>query len=389
MNLRISIVSLIPVLILFWGHLAQSESIKKSNIPNNNTEKEVKIALHNLKADLNKKSEVERKLRAELYLIDQSIKNLAAKVSHADQQLMATNLKAQSIAREIIEIEDQIKKHQRKIMYHLRLSKHLETRKKLTLLASARSLNESQKIIQQLKILSANEAEHVKGLAAAQQKLQDKKNELEMASKDLILRRKELSEKESNLKSDQETKIALIQRANELKIDIGKKIGKLRGAATSSFDEVKSFYELKGSLPWPVEGKVDISYGINYLKPYNLPFASKGIKIRPHKSLSVRAIADGQVVYDGFLKGFGRTIILDHGDQYFSIYSGLQEGILFKSFKSVSQGEAISSVSDQLSPMGPGLYFEMRHYSESIDPISWLRKVDGPDKILYSAAEKQ
>ena len=79
----------------------------------------------------------------------------------------------------------------------------------------------------------------------------------------------------------------------------------------------------------------------------------------------------GKVAFAGWIDGYGQTIIIDHGDHYYSLYahnSLLQK----KTGDEVAGGETIAQSGDTASLHGPGLYMEIRHFSESLDPLPWL-----------------
>lgn len=64
-------------------------------------------------------------------------------------------------------------------------------------------------------------------------------------------------------------------------------------------------------------------------------------------------------------------IIIDHGDNYYTVYAHIQEA--FKSSgDSVETGEVIATVGDTGSISGPKLYFEVRHHGKPLDPMQWI-----------------
>jgi murein hydrolase activator len=79
------------------------------------------------------------------------------------------------------------------------------------------------------------------------------------------------------------------------------------------------------------------------------------------------------ILYAGWFKGYGKMIIIDHGQHYYTVYAHAEE--LFKDKgDSVESGEVIATVGDSGSISGPELYFEVRHYGKPVDPLEWIRK---------------
>src|SRR5690606_3520486 len=74
---------------------------------------------------------------------------------------------------------------------------------------------------------------------------------------------------------------------------------------------------LRQGLPYPVNGEVQGRFGAQ--RPEGGIW--RGIVIRAAEGAQVRSVADGVVVYAGWLGGFGNLIIVDHGEQYLSVYA--------------------------------------------------------------------
>ena len=130
------------------------------------------------------------------------------------------------------------------------------------------------------------------------------------------------------------------------------------------------FSSLSGKLQWPLSGKILASYG----SQRNLDKLSwKGILIASEKGTSVKASAEGRVVFADWMKGFGLLIIIDHGEQFMTLY-GNNDSLLKNTGDTVSAGEVIAQSGDQGVRQTAGLYFEVRHKGSPTNPMQWLRK---------------
>lgn len=133
----------------------------------------------------------------------------------------------------------------------------------------------------------------------------------------------------------------------------------------------KKFIDLKGLLKLPVEGKIVARFG-SYKNPrfHVLNFRS-GIDIQAERGEPIRAVSGGRVLYASWFKGFGNMIIIDHGENYYTVYAHAEE--LFKEKGDpVETGEVIATVGDTGSMIGPSLYFEVRHHGKPLDPADWI-----------------
>lgn len=127
------------------------------------------------------------------------------------------------------------------------------------------------------------------------------------------------------------------------------------------------FAKLKRKLPWPVAGKLKAKFGdrrdVGELR-------WRGAFIAAPASREVRAVAHGRVAFADWLRGFGLLIIVEHGNDYMTLYGHNQS--LFKEVgDTVAPGEVIASVGDTGGMAQTGVYFELRHKGEPLDPLAW------------------
>lgn len=99
----------------------------------------------------------------------------------------------------------------------------------------------------------------------------------------------------------------------------------------------------------------------------------RGIVLLATEGTQVKAVAPGRVVYASWLAGFGNILILDHGQQYLSIY-GYNQSLLRQVGDTVRRGEVVATVGSTGGQVEPGLYFEIRHRGVPVNPQLWLRR---------------
>ena len=135
----------------------------------------------------------------------------------------------------------------------------------------------------------------------------------------------------------------------------------------------KPFTTLKGSLKIPVSGKIISRFGPYKDTRFNLMGFRSGIHIRADRGEPIRAVSTGSIIFSSWFKGYGNMIIIDHGNNYYTLYAHAEE--LFKKKGDVAdQQEVIATVGDTGSMGGPRLYFEVRHHGKPLDPMKWLNK---------------
>ena len=133
------------------------------------------------------------------------------------------------------------------------------------------------------------------------------------------------------------------------------------------------FGALKGRLPWPTEGKIVTGFGAQVHPRFGTRTFRNGIDIEAAVGREVLAVHGGHVIYTGWFKGYGNLIIMDHGNDYYTLYAHIAD-IEAKEGDDVRQGQRIGTVGDTGSLAGPRLYFEVRYQGRPQDPEQWLRQ---------------
>lgn len=118
---------------------------------------------------------------------------------------------------------------------------------------------------------------------------------------------------------------------------------------------------------WPLKGRLVGKFQEIYDNMVN-----KGINIEPNLGLDVLASRSGKVVfYNNDFKGFGKTVIIEHADDFMTIYAGLQE-VFIKVGDMVGRGAVIARVSLSGQEKNSYLHFEIRKGPLPQNPIFYL-----------------
>ncbi len=132
----------------------------------------------------------------------------------------------------------------------------------------------------------------------------------------------------------------------------------------------KPFAELRGKLGLPVAGELIGRFGTQRASTGT---RWRGTFIRASEGEHVLAVASGDVVFSDWLRGYGNLIIVDHGHDYLSIY-GNNDALLGQVGERVEAGKPIATVGSAGWIQDSGLYFEIRHKGEPLDPAQWIAR---------------
>ena len=131
------------------------------------------------------------------------------------------------------------------------------------------------------------------------------------------------------------------------------------------------FETLRGRLDPPVPGPIARGFGRVVDRSFLTETFRKGVEFEAPVGTPVRAVAPGQVRFAGRFRGYGNLVIVDHGEQYFSVSAHLSR-IDVDVGRVVAAGDVVGLVGDSGSLSGPHLYFEVRRGSTALDPAEWL-----------------
>ncbi len=130
----------------------------------------------------------------------------------------------------------------------------------------------------------------------------------------------------------------------------------------------EAFASLRGRLAKPVAVMVLAMFG----REANAQ-RSSGVRLAATAGSDVRAVAYGRVVFADWFKGYGLMIIIDHGDNYLSLY-GYNETLRREVGDWVQGGEIVASSGASGGQHGDSVYFELRQKGSAIDPATWFKR---------------
>jgi septal ring factor EnvC (AmiA/AmiB activator) len=173
----------------------------------------------------------------------------------------------------------------------------------------------------------------------------------------------------NKLESDEKRIANLVNEINKLLIQEKSTStltnNKLPDASTTG----SAFSTLKGKLNLPVRGKLVNTFGGQRSGKH---ISWKGLFIQSPDGSEVKAISSGRVVFADWLRGFGNLIILDHGNNYMSLYGN--NATLYKQVgDTIRGGDTIATVGNSGGNADSGLYFELRHGGRPFDPLTWIK----------------
>jgi septal ring factor EnvC (AmiA/AmiB activator) len=195
----------------------------------------------------------------------------------------------------------------------------------------------------------------------------DLARELERVAKDRVaLASQRTAMDAARLAMDDETRRqAAFDRAFETSTGAGTEYVAVNGGTASVAPEVPSgaFAAARGRLLFPVMARADAR------PAHREGTEGPGLEIHAPVGSVVRAVFAGRVAFADRYGPYGRIVILDHGDHYYTVSGDLDE-VDVKIGQDIGAGERVGTVGDD--GQGAMLYFEVRHGSQTVQPSPWL-----------------
>lgn len=227
-------------------------------------------------------------------------------------------------------------------------------------------------------------AEHDRALGA---ELRRARTRLNLIGRDLEVRRaalvqakallEERSQAFSRQKADRLSAAERVRRDLSLSRKAALELESAHGRLTSlvgALDpaDVQGFAGRRGRLPSPCPAAaLEVPYGKQRDERFGTLTLHQGVDLRGDLGASVQAVFAGQVAFAEIFPGYGRLVILDHGQGYHTLYAHLDACLVHKGDR-VLQGQVIGTLGDSGSLKGAFLYFEVRRRGIAVDPGQWV-----------------
>jgi septal ring factor EnvC (AmiA/AmiB activator) len=367
---------------IFAGFILLSLPLMGADINKRQAElKAIQAQINTQKNTLQDTSRQREKLLSLLKRDEQAIAHSAKKVNKSKQSLKQVNIKLSELSTQQTELENA------KIGQQKTLSKQLSSAylagnhdySKMMLnqqnpatiermLAYYQYLNKARiNAITELK-LTLSQLEQVK---TSQVKTQQNLNELVITQQQQAkLLSKEQTQRQQTLTQLQRTLNTKGAELEQLQIEEAsiKRIVQQALVASKSSPAMDGLNVAKNRLPWPTKGRLSAKFGY----PRSGQINWKGVILSAPEGQSVNAVAPGKVIYADWLRGFGMVMVVDHGKGFMSLY-GHAQTLLKKPGDKIAKGESIALVGRSGGRTEPGLYFEIRHKGQAVNPASYCR----------------
>ena len=233
-----------------------------------------------------------------------------------------------------------------------------------------------RELVNHLRRQSARQKDLKRELAQKRENVNRQRRALFKVKESIRLEREKKRKILFSLRREKETHVRALKELEQAAHRLQQMLDEMSRESVAKSGELPpgiAFKIMRGKLDYPVRGKVSGGFGKRRHPEFSAELFRKGIDIDAPLGEEIRAVGGGKVVFADRFLGYGKMMIIDHGQRYYTIYAHLSD-LLKRSGQLVQRGEPIALVGDSDSLTGARLYFEIRKDGQPLDPIPWFRR---------------
>jgi septal ring factor EnvC (AmiA/AmiB activator) len=346
------------------------------------------------KRELKQADRKERSILSELESIERGIQTGSAELADQQQRLRGSEAALREVEKNNTVLNRELIELTRRYGQRLRALYKMSRSGYADAIVSPDGLHQTLKRIKYLGMVADQDRVIMREYGKTLTVLAARQTEIAEKKKELIARQRVVAAKKAELETRKQKKAVILASVRNEKGQYEQSLRELEEASASLWAMIRKDEKEKRvtkaappasrqgretvdrartRLPWPLEGQVLTRYGMQRHPQFGTMVYRRGIEIQAHEGESVRAVRDGQVAYADWYKGYGKLMIIDHGDGFYTLYGNLSRIDLGKG-EQAAGGQVIGLAGDTGSLKGSKLYFEIRRNGEAQDPLQWLAK---------------
>jgi septal ring factor EnvC (AmiA/AmiB activator) len=329
----------------------------------------------------------EKSVRSKINKMDNTINKKKQEMKNYDKRISQAEARIKTISNDIGLINEKLDGRKQYLKERVLAIYKRQYGGKALVLMSAEDYNDLIRKSNYLSLMAYYDSTVIDEYSTKVKEANLKREEIKKLQEQLLADKKRIRESKEHLQADRRERGMVLAKLQARKTLYEKNLRKLERSSKKLQSVIKStktktipqailgkgFGSLKGSLAWPVDGRVTIPYG-KYKDPeFHVTSFQNGVKIETTPEHTAKAVAGGRVVFAGKMEGYGMVLIIDHGSGYHSLYGNLLKTSI-KTGELLVKGMDVGKINKSGSSVNPVLHFEIRHMGKSVNPMSWLKK---------------
>lgn len=393
------ILAVFLILAIFMDLTAYAASIDSQIKSQKRTQSDMKKKIQQYNAIAREKSKQSKTLLGQLSRLRQDATASQAKMNDLEKE----NIKLQNSVGELNKKIARVRESINTIIKTLRarildIYKYTPEENSLSLIMTSSNPHDALNTAYMLRCFARQDSAMIEELAKREDELKAARKQLENSKSQILRQTEELKKKRAeydstikktdsllrNVQSEQKKAESAAKELEAAQRAVGSKINSLMkqkknqtakknsSSAKSQSAPASSQSSVK-TLIWPVNGTVTMQYGSRVHPVFKTKIFNSGIDIKAAAGTPVKAAGPGEVLYQGWLKGFGQVIIIDHGGDLSTVYAHLG-GASVREGNTVKAGTVIGRVGNSGTDSEFGLHFEVRKNGSAQNPMNFLKR---------------
>jgi len=335
--------------------------------------------------NLNNLNKQKNQASAELKRVEQQYGEISRTVQELDTQVNVKRQRIKEIQQEMQLQNSWLLAQKSQLAEQVKTAYALGRQEQLKLLLNQQDVNRNSRIMIYYKYFNQARLDKLQRINASlqlltaleQEKLLEKQElakliaDNKLLQEQLVLSKTERKQLLAQIKKDYQDNSQQLSRLKKNEKQLKLLISRLAIVTqTEIANKIKaqSFTQLRGKLPWPVQGKIAKSFGSK-----RSGGRWNGVLIHAQEGTKIKAIAHGQIVFSGWFKGYGLLVILKHDKNFMSLYA-FNQSLYGEVGDWVNTGDTIATLGNSGGREKAALYFEIRKKNKPLNPKKWCKK---------------
>jgi septal ring factor EnvC (AmiA/AmiB activator) len=313
-----------------------------------------------------------------LYKLNRKVKKTVTEKEQLQQEKRNIESTIDHLTQKLKSLEETTKRQKARLTERIKVIYRLGDQVVFRTLFSSTNPSELERNLKILKSVTQRDYELIKDYANNLKSLKINKDKLASRLANIEQLQSKVVFQENKLNQEQNLKKKVLQKIKKSKVFSINKMQQLKQSQAYNDSGLldlltgRSIFDFKGQLPWPAEGQIKRGFGIIKDQQHKYSLQHKGVFIATKYNQAIHSVFDGVITFVGDINGLGRTLIIDHGDNYYSIYANADKTQVAVG-DNVKQNQMVALAGDSYFENQNGIYFEIRHFTEATDPKEWLK----------------
>ncbi|MCA0359771.1 MAG: peptidoglycan DD-metalloendopeptidase family protein [Armatimonadetes bacterium] len=358
---------------------AQQSSAKKKQDTLSKTLKKVKQKRESIRAELREKTEETEEMMDEIHSVDRKLEKLEAKLEDTESELKKSKSAQAKLGEELAEKTAELDEVKGKVSRRLRAIYVSGESAPISILISSKSVTD----LASRKALLERIAEKDRGLFNDVRVIRDAVLAKKKEQDRVVVTIAELGERQkaemaelANVRAEKKKIFSVLKAQEDALEDQLEEMLRESSRLEAQIAEIQartsgSVAIFRGRFIQPVSGRMSSGFGYRTHPISGRRKMHTGVDWAAPTGTPIRAAGSGRVITAAYLRGYGNTIVIDHGGGISTLY-GHCSRLYARVGQDVKQGERIAAVGSTGYSTGPHLHFEVRVNGKPVNPVGRL-----------------